>query len=92
MGKTHTMNITLDCESLLGAHTSHSRVSSMMWGGVSSISIHVAMGTHSCKESTAVNGCGGVLSCATSRHPFPAVMVDLGRPEKVWQVSAQPTM
>ena len=53
------------------------------------ISIHVAMGTHSCEESTAVNGCGGVSSCATSRHPFPAIMVDLGRPEKVCQESAR---
>lgn len=38
------------------------------------ISIHVAMRSHFCEESTAVNGRGVVVSCATSRHLFPAVM------------------
>ena len=64
------MNITLDCESLLEIHSPHSRVSSMM----GPISIHVAMRSHFCEESTAVNGRGVVVSCATSRHLFPAVM------------------
>lgn len=81
------MNITFDCESLLGNHTSHK--SGEFDDGVRHI--------HPCgDEDTLLRGhrCQRLwrgLCCATSRHPFPAIMERqlTSDVQKVWRVSAR---